>query len=141
MLHGVVTVRPYERSDGVFVHNSWLSSSWHVYKDLPAKSKQLMSIRIEEISALSQILMCVDSDNPEIIYGYIVWEQDVVHWVYVKYAFRKMGLASYLLEQLPKSAKLQHTAATKAGQPLIDKYGSKLTPFIYERKKLNEIES
>ena len=138
MLHGVVAVRPYERSDGVFVHNSWLSSSWHIYKDLPTKAKQLMSIRIEKVSAQSQILMCVDKEDPEIIYGYVVWEQDVVHWLYVKYAFRKMGLASYLLEMLPASAKRQHSIQTKAGQHLIDKYESKLTPFIYERKYLDE---
>lgn len=127
-----VLLREVRKEDGTFIHNSWLESSWYRNKRVP-NAKRLMSNRIVKVMEHSKILVACDPEDDEIIYGYVLYEDDAVHWVYVKYLFRKQGLATLLLSAIPQDALKWHTFLSPAGETLIKKYNSQLTPFIYER--------
>jgi hypothetical protein len=140
MFLGMAYMRAASAADHAFIHNSWLESHWHSYKHIP-HAKQLMSIRISEIMSQSKIEVCVDKEDPQVIYGYVVYEPNVTHWVYVKFPLRRQGMATYMLGNITPDALQFHTFETKAGQHFIEKYDSKLTPFIFERKVLDEAKS
>ena len=125
-------VREATPSDLEFIHNSWLRSSWWRYKEVP-NAKHLMSRRIEAILRFSQGLVCVDDKDPDIIYGYVIYDPTAVHWVYTKYSFRGMGIAKTLLDKVPEESRQYHTSDLKSGKKLAEKYDSQFQPFIYER--------
>lgn len=59
-------------------------------------------------------------DAPEVILGYLVHEGGVVHWVYTKGAFRRLGIASRLAEGLP--ADFAFTHRTTEAEAMLRKY-------------------
>ena len=52
----------------------------------------------------SNVLICCDPEDFNHIYGYVVYEDiagvSVVHFIYLKQPFRKIGLAKRMLEHL-----------------------------------------
>jgi hypothetical protein len=58
---------------------------------------------IERILKDAKALVCVDSTHPDTILGYLVYqwfgERPLIHFIYVKMAFRKMGLANQMLSK------------------------------------------
>lgn len=75
--------------------------------------------RILERPGTSVRVACLP-DAPEVILGYLVHEGGVVHWVYVKGAFRRLGIASRLAENLPPDFSFTHR--TTEAEPLLRKY-------------------
>jgi L-amino acid N-acyltransferase YncA len=131
----VFTLRPYRTEDAPFIHNSWLENTWFQFKKIP-NAKNLMSTRINDIIAFSECLVCVDETDDRVIYGFVVYDIKVTHWVYVKSGLRRNGIATALLSAIPPEALKLHSHTTKAGGYIVQKYSSKLTPFIYEMKRI-----
>lgn len=100
-----VLVRDYEPfSDEEFVFHSWLKT----YRNSPFAEGIRSSLYypsqhrvIEQIIARSTVLMAVSKEDGNHIFGYIVFEKDppVLHWMYVKYSYRGMGMENLLLER------------------------------------------
>ena len=121
--------------DFAFVHNSWLESSWYQYKKVP-NAKNLMSQRIKDILTASSAIVCSDEQEPESIYGYIVFDSTAVHWTYVKYVFRKKGIATKLVDLLPDTI-VEYTHTSNAAECILKHKDWKYNPFVYERVRLN----
>lgn len=123
-------IRPAESTDIPFILNSWLKR----YRD--AVHPRLVTDRvyfeaqhavIRKILATEglEILVACDPTDANHIYGYVVAEHltpdwILLHWIYVKGAFRKFGLAKRLLtDVIGASNKIQYTHRTKLTDYLI----------------------
>lgn len=82
---------------------------------------------LEEVIPRSIVLVACADDNPDQILGWICAETVngpalVIHYVYVKYAMRKWGIAKQLVQLLQASEQpvaVFHTHRTKAGKSIV----------------------
>jgi hypothetical protein len=129
----VIFRRAESPSDIHFIVNSWTRSLWkhqqHV-KDFPILHQR----RITAILENAKVMLACDSTDPSVIFGYVVWEPDVLHWVYVKHAFRKLSLCRSMLSQIDQSATKQHSHTTPSGEKaVLNASGSLYNSYILER--------
>lgn len=74
---------------------------------------------------------CIMARSEGVIVGYIVFEPGIVHYVYIKQAFRTLGIATSLF----KSSGLDidtccYTHSTKVGRELAEKNGLSYNPYL-----------
>jgi hypothetical protein len=104
-----VMIRVAELSDIPFIFNSWLKS----YRDSPAVKNVPNTVYyaehhkvIEEVLASKSLMILVacNKEDQDQICGYIVAELtpelSVIHWLYCKHTFRKLGIAKLLESSL-----------------------------------------
>lgn len=99
-----VLMRPMADMDKAFVFNSWLKSFRNgtfcnnVDNSIYYTNQHTV---IDKLLEKCTVSVCCNSEDPKIIYGYIVYEfiqgQFVLHYVYVKNIYRRLGLAKKLL--------------------------------------------
>jgi GNAT superfamily N-acetyltransferase len=86
------------------------------------------------------VLLAVDAEYPEEIAAYAVLERvssvpamppvaGIVHWVYVKEAMRRHGLARLLLDTVNARGAC-YTFHTRAGARLVERYSARFTPEV-----------
>lgn len=104
-LESQVQIRSATEADVPFIFNSWLKSyrganavksvSNPVYFEFQHKT-------IEKLLQRSQVYMLCSPDDSSQVFGYVVCEKieeiPVLHYAYVKYAFRGMGLCKLLMQ-------------------------------------------
>lgn len=115
-----------------FIYDSWCKSLWPEFQHVN-QFRDLQGYRIKKILDYSSALVACDVEDPSIIFGYVVFELDLLHWIYVKYPFRKMGLATDMLKNIPYTALFYHSHRNKAGKHLARKMNSRFNPFVLER--------
>lgn len=98
-------VRPATDQDISFIFNSWLKS----FRDSGVLSRSVPNTIyfqnhhkiLQKILKRSQANIACNPQDPSQIYGYIVGEYIegifILHYVYVKHSFRKMGIGKELL--------------------------------------------
>lgn len=98
------TIRPAKASDYSFISNSYLKS----YRTAPEATFMMNDIyypehikRLEHMTKTGRTLVACSSDDPDQILGYLIvgksYSWDVIHYLYVKYPFRHMGIAKALV--------------------------------------------
>jgi len=105
LIEDLVILRAIEEEELSFVYHSWLHSlragSLH-YKGIPSSVYYNNHKRkLYKVLDRSNTIVATPKDHPEIIAGYIVWEDKdpaVIHYIYVKSDYRKMGLGSLFKE-------------------------------------------
>lgn len=104
-LKSQVQIRNATEADVPFIFNSWLKSyrsalavktvSNPVYFEFQHKA-------IEKLLQRSQVHMLCSPDDASQVFGYVVCEKveeiPVLHYAYIKYAFRGMGLCKLLMQ-------------------------------------------
>lgn len=97
-------VRDYDAAvDMPFVYNSWMNSyrdfARHAFPNEPAYSVYRRTrARLDAlIKRGAELKIACDPDNTTIILGYACAELPVLHYVYVKEAYRRQGIALTLL--------------------------------------------
>lgn len=144
-MHGIIVPRPYNpSSDKELIYGTWIN---RIINDQPKKGDYWHENHLEQIEKntlhtnLNRIIdyiilkpgvivtMASMIDAPEIIIGYVVYEEDpegtILHWIYVKEAWRKSGIARYLC---PPNIKFV-THLTRPGLSLKRRYGLIYDPF------------
>lgn len=94
-------------SDLHFILSSWLKS-YNSSPDNCIKNNHryyfYQKSLIASILTRAKTVVICNKDIPEQIYGYCVYEETdnlfVLHWLYVKYTYRKLGLARSLLSNI-----------------------------------------
>ena len=97
-------IRPAKASDYSFISNSYLKS----YRNAPEAQYMNNDIyypehvaRLEHMIKSSRVLVACSSEDADQILGYAIvgkaFRWDVLHYVYVKYPFRQMGIAKALV--------------------------------------------
>jgi hypothetical protein len=90
---------------------------------------------IERLLKRAPVLVACNSETPEQVFAWLAYERFgpllVVHYVYTKHVFRRMGLASRLLEQAgARGGNVQHTHVTKDGDALMASFGGVFNPYL-----------
>lgn len=60
-----------------------------------------------------EVRLAVLPEDPEVVLGWLVREKSIVHYVYVKPAFRRYGIARALLGEQPWDTYTHHTYALR----------------------------
>lgn len=104
----LVATRSGNDHDVPFIHSTWLKSlrygnDWFKQIDQKAYFREYNKV-IDRILAKPTTLIKIAhlADDPEIILGYAIFEpgvsrETILHWVYVKQAWRRIGIARLLI--------------------------------------------
>lgn len=127
-MHKNVTIRAAQESDLPFIFSTWLKGLYHGNEFFSLINKEAYFSNYHAV--VTQILMrstvqvaCLIED-PDVVLGYSVSKGGTLHWVFVKKAWRKLGIAKMLV---PASIDTV-THLTKIGQSL-RKPGWAFNPF------------
>jgi len=111
-VEGSVWIRSEKPGDRNLILSSWLRSAlqfpiWHEGRigspsiNLPpGGGTPLHSVHqsiLKKILDHSLVLVASDPEEDDHVFGYCVFEEDCLHWIYVKKDLRRMGLGSYLM--------------------------------------------
>lgn len=142
-------IRPGRPEDANFLFNSWLKSyrrSWFAQRIPNDVFYAQQHLVIEDIlnRPLTRVSVITPAGDPDTICGYAVTEAidgaaskaAIVHYVYVKETFRKLGLATRLLQAAGVGADAQIvflSHITSHFAPLAEKRGYVYNPFVLYR--------
>jgi len=93
-------IESMQAHDVDFIWSSWLKSyrsSPHTRKWSEAAYLDYQRPRIERLLGRSQVLVARPLDWAQGILGYLVYEPNLIHYVYVKSTYRHQGVARSLL--------------------------------------------
>lgn len=126
-----IDLRPYDVSDEGFIFNSWLKS----YRSSDFAKLQCNEVYysnykkiVESILGKSKIIVACNPDDAMQVYGYIIYEDLpknnlLIHYVYVKYTYRKFGISNCMLTQIKKS-----------NNPILISHYNKMVPVVAKEK-------
>lgn len=99
-----IVMRLAQPSDNNFIMNSYLRS----YRNSPENEDILNDFYfagqtriLDKIRKTSNIIIACDEDTPDLIYGYAIADKGpipTIHYVYVRYSARKLGIAKRMLK-------------------------------------------
>lgn len=126
--------RPLAPADVPFVLSSWLQA---YHASLPAGARRILGPAewfpahravVERVLQGAAVTCAVipDAAPPCDLYGYLVHAPGVVHWLYVKPAYRRFGVARYLLAVAGLAGHLDVTFATELGDRVARRLGVSL---------------
>lgn len=98
-------IRDFVQEDIDFIHNSWITSFYHFFKNKGIDKNWFCAAQDSLIKTMLSNngrakIVCQKSDEEQ-IFGYIVYElPNIVHWIYVKKIYRMNGLAMAMLENV-----------------------------------------
>lgn len=141
-----VGLRVGREGDESFVYDSWIRSyssatpNRHVkWPEYHRYQKQVVT----RLLARSELIVLCDPDDPDHVLGYAVIEPTLerltLHWIFIKYSFRKFKLSTWLIEHILKTFGdgrelcMSHISASRNKsqvyyfENLRDKYG-----FVYD---------
>jgi len=92
-----------------FIYHSWIKS----YKDGSALGRSCRNpifrdnyrFIIDDILIKSNVLVACKNDNPDVVFGFIVYNNSTLHYVFTKQAFRRFGIAKALFNEASKDFK------------------------------------
>ena len=100
-----IDIRHYDSiADEAFVLATWIKSNRNSPATRAFPSPIYLIGQRHRIMRLlnkagTRITVACDSEEPSLIYGYAVWtDDDILHYVYVKSTYRRLGVAKRLLE-------------------------------------------
>ena len=97
--------RPPEATDLPFIYSTWANSMR--YASLLGKScrntiffKEYAKV-IDHILSLAdtEILIACFPEQPEVIFGYLVYQDNILHYLFIKEAFTRQGIAKSLVQE------------------------------------------
>lgn len=142
-------IRPPSEKDYPFILQSWVRTYARSFDEGPLWPRAIadaVHATVQRLLARSGVELAIAANpaNPWLIIGYVVFERapdgPIVHWCYVKDAYRKLGVGSDLIQyargDLP--GRLRITFRTPAASRFVPEavYAPKLTrtPHDHQRK-------
>ncbi len=130
-------IRPALPSDIAFIYATWLRS---YRKDSLIGANCGTDIYFQSYARIMdgllaspkvEVLIAALKEDEDIIIGYLVAEPGVLHYVFVKDAFRKLGVARSLYEaSFPDTNFTTHTHWTRTASPIIQTLKLDYNPFL-----------
>lgn len=103
-----ITTRDMQEEDINFIYSTWLKS-YRQSDYCKTLSNDVFFLNHKEIISVilnnsnTKVTIICDKEDPDQIYGYIVAEivksQTILHFIYVKYNFRKFGIMKHYLQE------------------------------------------
>lgn len=126
-----ITIREGQDSDRNFMLNSWLLS-YRTSNGFPRMPKSVYygvyEPKFRQLLSMSTCWVACPENDSDAIVGYIVSDPRI-HWVYVKYPYRKMGVAKLLLAKV-NSDPIKFTLYTRAIEMLDKRYEWVYSPLV-----------
>jgi GNAT superfamily N-acetyltransferase len=97
------TLRPARDADVPFIVKPWLQQLRDEVSTRFINDRvffQRHGALVQQLLKESTTIIAYDANDPDHLYGFACGSDRAVHWVYVKGAFRGMGLGRALLERL-----------------------------------------
>lgn len=130
--------RTPSQKDLNFVLNSWLKSNRNEHQHVTNEVYYTFYKKIiaELLSKADTVIACDPADHNS-IWGYIVYEPSTVHYIYVKHALRRFGIANSLMSLMPEFNVLQSTHSSVHARKYHKKYPELVTynPYLLPRVK------
>jgi len=112
--------------------------SQKIYQAVPNQLFYIeMSKVIDNLLTRAEVLMITPSDNTDQFIGFICYEtignNVILHYIYVKHLFRKMGIASDIVKDvIPylSSKPVLYSHVSRIPEATLDKYKLIFNPFI-----------
>ncbi len=89
-------------SDIPFIYNSWLKS--FRFGNLDSRTMRTSVFYenyrevVDNILEQSQVVVACLPDEPSVILGYMVFHKSIIHYMFVKESFRRLGIATTLFK-------------------------------------------
>jgi hypothetical protein len=134
----IFDIRPARPLDIPFIYETWLKS----YKHDSAFGKSVRSSVffpaygevIDNILLSSTTIIACHPEEPDIILGYLVYSPTILHYVFVKEAFRGLGIARTLYETAQVPTTLSHR--TGSVQDILARHSELVyNPFVLFNKE------
>lgn len=130
----LVAIREGVESDLPFIYASWLKGLRYgndtfgaIQQDAYFKCYHQVLERVLENQNTSIRIACL-KDEPDAILGYSVSTGDILHFVFVKRSWRRIGIAKDLVNMCPPKTV---THITKVGESILNKLpGVSFNPFV-----------
>ncbi len=131
--------RPALTTDLPLIYNSWLKEYYYSTKYITATlfNKEYHKV-IEYILSYSSVMILCNKDEIDHIIGYIVYTNDVIHWIYIKSSFRLMGLGRKLLQRIKQNNDeviCTHYGHIFKDKRIVEKYKLIYNPFSLYKSK------
>ena len=88
--------------------------------------KEVIKLLLEQNDSL---IVC-DVDEPDVIYGYCIYSNKTLHYVYVKHSLRRFGVAKALILQAIGGLPEYYTIQSKMSNKITQKYNIKFNPYF-----------
>lgn len=119
-----VGIRLMEEGDESFIFNAWLKSFRNSLEgmlqtnDIYYNNHKLL---VAELIKRGNVYILHSKDDASHILGFACIENDnILHYIYIKYNYRKLGLANYLIKSILSCDTLNVTHVTKIVRSKID---------------------
>lgn len=98
-----VLLREGNEDDYAFVYATWLKglrhgNDWFEAIDADCYFNKYKEV-VRHLLHTSKLVVACLSDEPDVVLGYVVTRGPVLHWVFVKKAWRKLGIGKRLIPQ------------------------------------------
>lgn len=117
-----LVIRPATQADGRFFASSWCDtyvSSALAHSLPPAVYDTRWRPLVQRALGRSSVCVLVTEDSPDVILGWLAREGPLLHYLYVREDFRRMGYARRLLQWAHEGERLtQYTSRTTDWQML-----------------------
>lgn len=106
-----ITYRTAETGDHTFILHSWYKSflvrNSFIKKCVPDVVYEFyLKRQIEKHIYNGKILIACATDDPEIILGYAIYDNETIHYVYIKRSYRNLNIAKTLIGIILNEAKI-----------------------------------
>lgn len=126
-------LREPKKTDIPFIYQTWLNSfRYDSWSKATAKSVFFdhYKLVIDEILSNSKTLIACLPEDEDIILGYLVYESQIIHYIFVKNDFRKYGIAANLVNHsMDLEQPITITHRTKTALPILNNKNWIFNPF------------
>lgn len=137
-----VEIRSANKDDIPFVYSTWLRSYKHsspvtrcIRSDAFYAGHQKILDSILSSEGVTVVIAC-DREDLNLIFGFLAYEPEIVHFVYIKKPFRKMGIAKKLLES--QKIELNKCKTTHVTDEMLEMWTAGKTNIEYDPYLLTE---
>lgn len=133
-------IRQPKASDFNFIHSTFLKS---MHKDSKLGKSVPTTLFFAEFAKTidylleqAEVLIACDKDNPDVIFGYLIYEPGIVHYAFTKLAFRRLHIArDLILSVFPQAHSFQFSLKTSCSKKITEKYPNlTYNPFLLMKK-------
>lgn len=126
-------VRIATPEDLVFIRSSWKTDAWKSSSAGKRMSHRVfaegMTSRIARLIPKSTLYVAYLKEVPDEVLGWLCLEDDVIHYVYVKAAYRRHGIAKGLCDG---KVRWYSHATNETGKAFMESVKAQYNPFLVE---------
>jgi hypothetical protein len=92
-------LREMVEADRPFILSSWLKSYRNADTVVHVNNEDYYKGQADLINQLidrSNVIIACDPEYPTSMFGYVIYEDNVIHYIYCKFSFRRHGVATLL---------------------------------------------